>query len=64
MREILPPYWSIITSSLENPSMKATAPNPESREDTLKHLGLDNLGHVYRDLPTAAFYEESISPPL
>jgi phosphoenolpyruvate carboxykinase (ATP) len=36
------------------------AAKPESREESLTHLGLRNLGHVYWDLPTAALYEESI----
>ncbi len=33
---------------------------PESQEESLKHLGLENLGRVYWDLPTSALYEESI----
>src|ERR1700677_2244715 len=28
------------------------------REESLKHLGLSNVGHVYWDLHTAALYEE------
>ena len=33
---------------------------PESQEESLKHLGLENLGRVYWDLPTSALYEEAI----
>ena len=40
--------------------MKIIATPPESREESLKHLGLSNLGRVSWDLPTAALYEESI----
>jgi phosphoenolpyruvate carboxykinase (ATP) len=40
--------------------MKEIATKPASQEESLKHLGLDNLGHVYWDLPTPALYEESI----
>jgi phosphoenolpyruvate carboxykinase (ATP) len=40
--------------------MKTTAFKPESQEESLKHLGLDNLGRVYWDLPTSALYEEAI----
>ena len=40
--------------------MKKIATNPESREDSLKQLGLGNLGQVYWDLPTSALYEEAI----
>ncbi len=40
--------------------MKTNATPPESREESLKHLGLSNLGRVSWDLPTAALYEESI----
>lgn len=31
-----------------------------TKEESLKHLGLDNLGHTYWDLPTPALYEEAI----
>jgi phosphoenolpyruvate carboxykinase (ATP) len=40
--------------------MNEIATKPASPEQSLKHLGLDNLGHVYWDLPTPALYEESI----
>jgi len=40
--------------------MKEIAIKSASPEESLKHLGLDNLGHVYWDLPTPALYEESI----
>ena len=40
--------------------MKTIALKPESQEESLKHLGLDNLGRVYWDLPTSALYEEAI----
>jgi phosphoenolpyruvate carboxykinase (ATP) len=40
--------------------MKEITTKSASREENLKHLGLDNLGHVYWDLPTPALYEESI----
>jgi phosphoenolpyruvate carboxykinase (ATP) len=40
--------------------MKETATQPESQLYSLKHLGLDNLGQVYWDLPTSALYEEAI----
>ena len=40
--------------------MKAIAAEPNSQEESLKHLGLDNLGQVYWDLPTSALYEEAI----
>ena len=40
--------------------MKETATKPESREESLRRLGLENLGHVHWDLPTAALYEEAI----
>ncbi|HEX3857802.1 MAG TPA: phosphoenolpyruvate carboxykinase (ATP), partial [Verrucomicrobiae bacterium] len=40
--------------------MKEITTKSASREEGLKHLGLDNLGHVYWDLPTPALYEESI----
>ena len=33
---------------------------PESQEESLKHLGLENLGRIYWDLPTSALYEEAI----
>jgi phosphoenolpyruvate carboxykinase (ATP) len=33
---------------------------PASQEESLKHLGLNNLGRVHWDLPTPALYEESI----
>jgi len=32
----------------------------ESQEESLKHLGLYNLGQVHWDLPTAALYEQAI----
>src|SRR5437660_359836 len=41
-------------------SMKEIAINEESQEESLKGLGLDNLGKVYWDLPTSALYEEAI----
>ena len=40
--------------------MKTTASKAESREESLKHLGLDNLGQVYWDLSTSALYEQAI----
>src|SRR5471030_608515 len=40
--------------------MKDIATKSVSQEESLKHLGLDNLGHVYWDLPTPTPYEESI----
>src|SRR5579864_8649033 len=40
--------------------MKETATKAGTPEESLKHLGLDNLGHVYWDLPTSALYEEAI----
>ncbi len=40
--------------------MKEIAGKPKLQEDSLKHLGLDNLGQVYWNLPTAALYEEAI----
>jgi len=40
--------------------MKDVATKPGSREESLKRLGLDNLGQVYWDLPTSALYEEAI----
>ena len=40
--------------------MKETTAKSALREDSLKHLGLDNLGHVHWDLPTPALYEEAI----
>jgi phosphoenolpyruvate carboxykinase (ATP) len=40
--------------------MKESATKPESQEEGLKHLGLNNLGRVYWDLPTSALYEEAI----
>ncbi len=40
--------------------MRAIAAKAYSREESLKDLGLDNLGRVYWDLPTAALYEEAI----
>ena len=40
--------------------MNTTAPKPDSQEESLKLLGLANLGRVYWDLPTAALYEEAI----
>ncbi len=41
-------------------SKTSTAAKSISPDDSLKALGLDNLGRVYWDLPTAALYEESI----
>src|SRR5208283_1562559 len=49
-----------VACSLENRAMKQTATKPESREESLRRLGLENLGHVHWDLPTAALYEEAI----
>jgi phosphoenolpyruvate carboxykinase (ATP) len=40
--------------------MKTIAGKAASREESLRDLGLDNLGHVYWDLPTSALYEEAI----
>ena len=40
--------------------MKEIAVKPESHEESLKHLGLHNLGRVYWDLPTSALYEEAL----
>ena len=40
--------------------MSAFAIKLESQEESLKHLGLANLGQVYWDLPTSALYEEAI----
>ncbi len=40
--------------------MKELAGQPESQEESLKHLGLNNLGQVYWNLPTSALYEEAI----
>ncbi len=40
--------------------MKEIASETTVNEDDLKHLGLDNLGHVYWNLSTPALYEESI----
>jgi len=40
--------------------MKENATKPQSHDESLKHLGLDNLGRVYWDLPTSALYEEAI----
>jgi phosphoenolpyruvate carboxykinase (ATP) len=40
--------------------MKQIAATPESQSESLKHLGLNNLGQVYWDLPTSALYEEAI----
>ena len=40
--------------------MKEVADKPKSKEESLKNLGLDNLGRVYWNLPTAALYEEAL----
>jgi phosphoenolpyruvate carboxykinase (ATP) len=40
--------------------MKEIATKTVSREESLKHLGLDNPGHVYWNLSTPALYEEAI----
>ena len=40
--------------------MKEITTKPAVQEESLKHLGLGNLGHVYWDLPTPALCEESI----
>jgi phosphoenolpyruvate carboxykinase (ATP) len=40
--------------------MKETMTKSALQGDSLIHLGLDNLGHVYWDLPTPALYEEAI----
>jgi phosphoenolpyruvate carboxykinase (ATP) len=40
--------------------MKKIATTPVSPEESLKQLGLNNLGKVYWDLPTSALYEEAI----
>jgi len=40
--------------------METIATKPESQEESLKHLGLDNLGRVYWNSPTSALYEEAI----
>ena len=40
--------------------MNTVAARAYSREESLKDLGLDNLGHVCWNLPTAALYEEGI----
>jgi phosphoenolpyruvate carboxykinase (ATP) len=40
--------------------MKDIATEAAARGESLKHLGLDNLGHVYWDLSTPALYEEAI----
>ena len=39
--------------------MKKNASRP-TQEESLRQLGLDNLGKVYWDLPTSALYEEAI----
>src|ERR1700686_5047533 len=39
--------------------MKKNASKP-TQEESLRQLGLDNLGKVYWDLPTSALYEEAI----
>ena len=39
---------------------KANASKAASQGQSLRDLGLDNLGHVFWDLPTAALYEEAI----
>jgi phosphoenolpyruvate carboxykinase (ATP) len=40
--------------------MKNVATKSEPQNQSLKYLGLDNLGRVYWDLPTSALYEEAI----
>ncbi len=40
--------------------MKQLATQSESQEESLKRLGLNNLGQVYWNLPTSALYEEAI----
>jgi phosphoenolpyruvate carboxykinase (ATP) len=40
--------------------MKTVATKSEPQNESLKYLGLDNLGHVFWDLPTSALYEEAI----
>ncbi len=40
--------------------MKETVGTSNSQEQSLKDLGLDNLGRVCWDLPTSALYEEAI----
>src|SRR5580704_9742257 len=65
------PFWYQLRSALhftivsggcllENRPMNAFAIKLESQEESLKHLGLANLGQVYWDLPTSALYEEAI----
>jgi len=49
-----------VTVMLENRAMKEVADKPKSKEESLKNLGLDNLGRVYWNLPTAALYEEAL----
>jgi hypothetical protein len=43
-----------------NGTMKDTTNKLGSQEASLKHLGLENLGHVHWNLSTPALYEEAI----
>jgi len=40
--------------------MKPVANRPESQEEGLKQIGLNNLGRIYWNLPTSALYEEAL----
>ena len=40
--------------------LKTIAVKTSLREESLRDLGLENLGHVYWDAPTSALYEEAI----
>ncbi len=51
---------SVLTAPRGIESAKSNDPKTALQEQSLKDLGLDNLGRVYWDLPTAALYEEAI----
>ena len=40
--------------------LKTIAVKTSLREESIRDLGLENLGHVYWDAPTSALYEEAI----